>query len=151
MPKAVKSEGDCPRYFSHHVHYFPAAPVSPNKRPNRSRWPQEHKGRSFFFHTSNSRMKESNLFIRPLKPGQSWQMCGRKTQRAKEKLWKAVDCKFIRHRSLISQPGMQLLNRFINMLVEGKCPHNLQRLLFLDFLQIHFFPHWCHNEDRKVC
>lgn len=49
MPKAVKSEGDCPRYFSHHVHYFPAAPVSPNKQPNRSRWPQEHKGPSFFF------------------------------------------------------------------------------------------------------
>lgn len=34
--------------------------------------------------------------------------------------------------NLISQPGMQLLNRLINIFVDGKCAHN-RRLLFFFF------------------
>lgn len=85
MPKPAESQFNYPQ----HVHYFPVAPVSSNKRLSRSRWQQKHKGLSFLL-TRDSRMKENNLFIRPLKPGESWQMCGRKTQHAKEKLWNAV-------------------------------------------------------------
>lgn len=62
MPKSVESESDDPQ----RVHYFPAAPVSLKGQLNRSRWQQECKGLSFLC-TSNSHMKENNLFIRPLK------------------------------------------------------------------------------------
>lgn len=43
------------------------------------------------------------------------------------------------HSSLICQPGMQLLNRLINMFVDGKCTHNLRRLLFLRISTDPFF------------
>lgn len=91
MPKPAESEFNYPQ----HVHYFPAAPVSSNKRLSRTRWQQKCKGLSFL-RTSDSHMKENNLFIRPLKPGQSWQMCGRKTQHAKRSCEMLFDnCKLI--------------------------------------------------------
>lgn len=61
MPKSTESEGD-----SSTRSLFPATPVSLKGQLNRSRWQQECKGLCFLC-TSNSHMKENNLFIRALK------------------------------------------------------------------------------------